>query len=42
MDQSDTSKVSCQKGPTHHAHAWQIGLFWLDTLDNNMNPYIYI
>ena len=20
--------VSCQKGPTRHAYAWQIGLFW--------------
>ena len=25
--------VSCQKGPTRHAHAWQIGPFWQDTLD---------
>ena len=24
--------VSCQKGPTRHAYAWQIGLFWQDTL----------
>ena len=22
-----TSMVSCQKGPTHHAYAWQIGPF---------------
>ena len=28
-----TSMVSCQKGPTHHAYAWQIGPFWQDTLD---------
>ena len=27
------SSVSCQKGPTRHAHAWQIGPFWQDTLD---------
>ena len=27
------SMVSCQKGPTHHAHAWQIGPFWQDTLN---------
>ena len=27
------SRVSCQKGPTHHAYAWQIGHFWQDTLD---------
>ena len=27
------SKVSCQKGPTRHAYAWQIGPFWKDTLD---------
>ena len=25
--------VSCQKGPTRHAHAWQIGPFGQDTLD---------
>ena len=25
--------VSCQKGPTGHAYAWQIGPFWQDTLD---------
>ena len=25
--------VSYQKGPTRHAHAWQIGPFWQDTLD---------
>ena len=24
--------MSCQKGPTHHACAWQIGPFWQDTL----------
>ena len=24
--------VSCQKGPTRHAYAWQIGPFWKDTL----------
>ena len=23
--------VSCQKGPTRHANAWQIGPFWQDT-----------
>ena len=27
------SRVSCQKGPTCHAYAWQIGPFWQDTLD---------
>ena len=27
------SRVSCQKGPTRHAFAWQIGPFWQDTLD---------
>ena len=27
------SRVSCQKGPTCHACAWQIGPFWQDTLD---------
>ena len=24
------SRVSCQKGPTRHAYAWQIGPFWQD------------
>ena len=27
------SRVSCQKGPTRHANAWQKGPFWQDTLD---------
>ena len=27
------SMVSCQKGPTRHAYAWQIGPFGQDTLD---------
>ena len=26
-------RVSCQKGPTRHAYAWQIGPFWQDTLE---------
>ena len=25
--------VSCQKGPTRHAYAWQIGPFWQDTFE---------
>ena len=25
-------KNTCQKGPTRHAYAWQIGPFWQDTL----------
>ena len=29
----DILMVSCQKGPTHHAYAWQIGPLWQDTLD---------
>ena len=29
---SYNSRVSCQKGPTHHAYAWQIRPFWQDTL----------
>ena len=33
--------VSCQKGPTRHAYAWQIGLFWQDTPDKQ-NRYMYI
>ena len=28
--------VSCQKGPTRHAYAWQIGPFWQDTIDISM------
>ena len=31
--QMHISRVSCQKGPTRHAYAWQIGPFWQDTLD---------
>ena len=27
------SRVSCKKGPTRHAYAWQIGPFWQDTLE---------
>ena len=27
------SRVSCQKGPTRHAYAWQIGPFWQDTIE---------
>ena len=27
------SRVSCQKGPTRHVYAWQIGPFWQDTPD---------
>ena len=27
------SRVSCQKGPTRHAYAWQKGAFWQDTLE---------
>ena len=25
--------LSCQKGPAHHAYAWQIGPFWQDALN---------
>ena len=25
--------VSCQKDPTRHAYAWQIGPFWQDTFE---------
>ena len=31
--EKDNSMVSCQKGPTRHAYAWQIGPFWQDTLE---------
>ena len=35
--------VSCQKGPTRHAYAWQIGPFWQDTLDiQYLYVYVYI
>ena len=30
---SHTLMVSCRKGPTCHACAWQLGPFWQDTLD---------
>ena len=30
---TNISMVSCQKGPTRHAYAWQIGPFWQNTLD---------
>ena len=30
--------VSCQKGPTRHANARQIGPFWQDTLDVTVVP----
>ena len=33
--------VSCQKGPTRHAYAWQIGPFWQDTLELSFN-YVYL
>ena len=36
------SMVSCQKGPTRHAYAWQIGSFWQDTLGlmiDELNDY---
>ena len=31
---TEITRVFCQKGPTRHAYAWQIGPFWQDTLDN--------
>ena len=40
--------VSCQKGPTRHAYAWQIGPFWQDTLDKSLmvrriiNKFLYL
>ena len=30
---SNNSMVSCLKGPTRHAYAWQIGPFWQGTID---------
>ena len=32
LGMKDILMVSCQKGPTRHAYAWQIGPFWQDTL----------
>ena len=32
-EENRCSRVSCQKGPTRHAYAWQIGPFWQDKLD---------
>ena len=29
--------VSCQKGPTRHAYAWQIGPFWQDTFEMSVD-----
>ena len=31
--------VSCQKGPTRHAYAWQLGPFWQDTIELPGNIY---
>ena len=33
-------RVSCQKGPTRHAYAWQIGPFWQDTLEMKLQKTI--
>ena len=33
LNHVNISMVSCQKGPTRHAYAWQVGPFWQDTLD---------
>ena len=38
-DSEDISMVSCQKGPTRHAYAWQLGPFWQYTLDFRSTPY---
>ena len=39
---SHNSMVSCQKGPTRHAYAWQIGPFWQDTLELCFMQYCVI
>ena len=36
------SMVSCQKGPTRHAYAWQIGPFWQDTLELLVHIHIRV
>ena len=38
--------VFCQKGPTRHAYAWQIGPFWQDILDilsvmKQVSPFLH-
>ena len=33
------TRVSCQKGPTRHAYAWQIGPFWQDTLEDRWHTW---
>ena len=38
----DKSRVSCQKGPTRHAYAWQMGPFWQHTLDFSQCWWIFI
>ena len=35
------SRVSCQKGPTSHAYAWQIGPFWQHTLDIRFLKWVF-
>ena len=35
-----TRRVSCQKGPTRHSYAWQIGPFWQDILEL-LNEHTY-
>ena len=34
--------VSCQKGPTRHAYAWQIGPFWQDTLELHVIKIVWV
>ena len=34
--------VFCQKGPTRHAYAWQIGPFWQDTLEICFAGLLYV
>ena len=35
------TRVSCQKSPTRHAYAWQIGPFWQNTLDKGTVRWSY-
>ena len=37
LENNVISRVSCQKGPTRHAYAWQIGPFGQDTHDIQMS-----
>ena len=37
-----SSMVSCQKSPTRHAYAWQIGPFWQDILELSESSWSWL